>query len=162
MNADNKERIKAFVDKFFVIELKRLQEENFHHFSFILIGQAIETLGGFLDDKPLKARSQSMKRFNKCIRRLMPEYYSHINKDNFLYDKLRNQLVHSFSPSGSIYLTNRKKNTEGLRHLQKNNGKLVLVSEDLYEDLLRAINKFYKLLDENKVRVKNVAEIEYQ
>jgi len=103
-----------------------------------------------------------MKRFNKCIRRLMPEYYSHINKDNFLYDKLRNQLVHSFSPSGSIYLTNRKKNTEGLRHLQKNNGKLVLVSEDLYEDLLRAINKFYKLLDENKVRVKNVAEIEYQ
>ena len=161
MNDDKKERIKAFVNKFFVEELKRIQEHNFHHFSFILIGEAIETLGGLMDNKPLKAKAQSMKRFNKGIYSLMPRKYTLANDGNFLYDKLRNQMVHSFIPSASLILTCREQNTNNYKHLEMVDGKMVLVSEDFYEDLLHACKRLFYLLDTEKVKAKMIAEFEY-
>lgn len=161
MNDNKKERIKTFVNKFFVEELKRLQDENFHHFSFILIGEAIETLGGLMDNKPLKAKAQSMKRFNKAIYSLMPRKYTLANDDNFLYDKLRNQMVHSFIPSASLVLTCRKQNTNNYKHLETIEGKMVLISEDFYQDLLHACKRLFTLLDTEKVKAKMIAEFEY-
>lgn len=161
MNEEKKERIKAFVNKFFVQELDRLQKENFHHFSFILIGEAIETLGGLLDNKPLKAKAQSMKRFTKSIDVLMPRSYSVLNKDNFLYDKLRNQMVHSFIPSSSLILISRKNNPNNYKHLQIIEGRLVMISEDFYIDLVHACNRLFNLLDSEKIKPKMIAEFEY-
>ncbi len=161
MNADKKERIKAFINKFFVEELNRLQKENFHHFSFILIGEAIETLGGFIDNKPLKAKAQSMKRFTKGINVLMPRKYALVNTGNFLYDKLRNQMVHSFIPSASLILISRDRNPNNYKHLQEVEGRLVMISEDFYEDLIHACNRLFHLLDTEKVKAKQIAEFEY-
>jgi hypothetical protein len=161
MIEDKKERIKAFVNKFFVEELYRLQKENFHHFSFILIGEAIETLGGLLDNKPLKAKAQSMKRFTKSINVLMPRKYSVVNKDNYLYDKLRNQMVHSFIPSSSLILISNNNNPNNYTHLQEVEGKLVMISEDFYTDLVHACNRLFHLLDTEKIKAKMIAEFEY-
>ncbi|MGB0977011.1 MAG: hypothetical protein ACPGSG_08515, partial [Prolixibacteraceae bacterium] len=73
------EEQKAFVERLFVQEIGRLQKEGFTFFSFILMGQAIETLGAFLDKKPMKATGQSAKRFSKGLNWLMGDAYKVIN-----------------------------------------------------------------------------------
>jgi len=161
MNDEKTERIKTFVNKFFIEEIKRLQDNNFHHFSFILIGEAIETLGGLLDNKPLKAKAQSMKRFTKSINVLMPRSYSLANNNNFLYDKLRNQMVHSFIPSASLILTNEEKNTDNYKHLDIIDGKMVLISEVFYKDLVHACKRLIHLLETEKIKPKMLAEFAY-
>lgn len=161
MNNEKKERIKSFVNKIFVEEIRRLQDSNFHYFSFIIIGEAIETLGGLLDNKPIKAKAQSMKRFSKCIDVLMPKKYSIANSNNYLYDKLRNQMVHSFIPSSSLILTNRTNNIEQYKHLEFVDGKMVLISEDFYEDILYASKRLLYMLENEKIKPKSLADFNY-
>ncbi len=160
MNHEKKERIKSFISKFFIKEIKRLQQEEFYYFSFILIGQAIEGLGGFMDNKPLKARGQSFKRFTKAINILMPPKYRLINKNNFLYDKLRNQMTHSFIPSNTLLLLTKEKNINNYSHLDIIDKKLVLIAEDFQEDIITACNKLFYLLDNDKVRPKMIANFD--
>lgn len=161
MNDEKTERIRAFVNKFFIEEIKRLQDNGFHHFSFILIGEAIETLGGLMDSKPLKAKAQSMKRFTKGINVLMPRRYSIANNNNFLYDKLRNQMVHSFIPSASLILTSKEKNTNNYKHLEIVDGQMVLISEEFYKDLVHACNRLMHLLETEKIKPKMLADFDY-
>lgn len=160
MNINKTERIKAFVNKFFIQEIKRLQEEEFYYFSFILIGQAIEALGGLADNKPLKAKGQSFRRFTNAINGFMPPAYRLINKDNILYDKLRNQMTHSFIPSNALILTTRERNTRGYKHLQTVDRQIVLIAEDFYDDLLYACDKLFYLLDKGKIKPKMIADFE--
>ncbi len=160
MNHEKKERIKSFINKFFIEEIKRLQDNNFNYFSFILIGQAIEALGGLMDNKPLKARGQSFKRFTKSINSLMPPKYRLVNKDNVLYDKLRNQMTHSFIPSNSLMLITKEKNINNFNHLDTVDGKLVLIAEDFYHDMVQACNKLFYLLDTEKVKAKMIADFD--
>jgi hypothetical protein len=160
MNHEKKERIKSFINKFFIEEIKRLQDNEFYYFSFILIGQAIEALGGLMDNKPLKARGQSFKRFTKSINSLMPPKYRLVNKDNVLYDKLRNQMTHSFIPSNSLILITKEKNINNYNHLDTVDGKLVLIAEDFYQDIVQACNKLFYLLDTEKVKAKMIADFD--
>jgi len=160
MNHEKKERIKAFINKFFIEEIQRLQDNDFYYFSFILIGQAIETLGGLMDNKPLKARGQSFKRFTKAVNSLMPPKYRLVNKDNVLYDKLRNQMTHSFIPSNSLILITKEKNINNYNHLDTVDGKLVLIAEDFYQDMVQACNKLFYLLDTEKVKAKMIADFD--
>ena len=148
---------KEFIKRIFIDEIGRLQTEGFYFFSFIMIGQAIEALGCFLDNKPLKARAQSSKRFSKSLNILMGNHYRAVNKDHWLYDKLRNQLTHSFVPSKSLMLCCRNNKPEGLEHLQWYNDRLVLVAEDFYNDLVKACQKLFVMIDKGKVPIKKIA-----
>ncbi|RUT78674.1 hypothetical protein [Ancylomarina longa] len=151
------EQEKEFIKRIFIDEIGRLQQEGFYFFSFIIMGQAIEALGCFLDNKPLKARAQSSKRFSKALNILMGNSYRTVNKDHWLYDKLRNQLTHSFVPSKSLLLCSRENMPEGGEHLQYSEERLVLVAEEMYEDLIRACEKLFGMIDKGKVPLKNIA-----
>ena len=151
------EQEKEFISRIFIDEIGRLQKEGFYFFSFILMGQAIEALGCFLDNKPMKAKAQSSKRFSKGLNILMGNKYRIVNNAHWLYDKLRNQLTHSFVPSKSLYLLSRNKQTAELQHLQWHNDRLVLVAEDMYDDLKGACKHLFSMIDKDKVTLKNIA-----
>lgn len=150
------EQEKDFIRKIFIDEIGRLQKEGFHFFSFIMMGQAIEALGCFMDNKPLKARAQSSKRFSKSLNILMGNEYRKVNKDHWLYDRLRNQLTHSFVPSKSLLLCSRDTQPDA-DHLQWMDDRLVLVAEDMYEDLVKGCDKLFGMIDKGKVPLKKIA-----
>jgi len=151
------EQEKEFISRIFIDEIGRLQKEGFYFFSFILMGQAIEALGCFLDNKPMKAKAQSSKRFSKALNILMGNKYRVVNNDHWLYDRLRNQLTHSFVPSKSLHLISRDKQTDELNHLEWHNDRLVLVAEDMYDDLKGACKHLFSMIDKGKVPLKNIA-----
>lgn len=151
------EQEKEFIKRIFIDEIGRLQKEEFYFFSFVMIGQAIEALGCFLDNKPMKARAQSSKRFSKSLNILMGNQYRAVNKDHWLYDRLRNQLTHSFVPSKALLLCNRNNQPQGTEHLQWVDDRLLLVAEDFYDDLVKACEKLFTMIDKGKVPLKNIA-----
>ncbi|QZE13679.1 hypothetical protein K4L44_14065 [Halosquirtibacter laminarini] len=153
------EQQKAFVQKFFIDEIGRLQQEKFTFFSFILMGQAIETLGAFLDKKPMKATGQSAKRFSKGLNWLLGDRYKIINKDHWLFLKFRNQLTHSFIPSNELLLISETQLEEGVNHLGLYEGKRVLVAEQMYKDLTKGCHKLFWMLDKGRITPTRVGTI---
>ena len=58
------ERIEHFIREVIVDEITKLQGVGLSYMQFVIMGQAIEVLGSFLDNKPMKAKGQSAKRFS--------------------------------------------------------------------------------------------------
>ncbi|GAH38072.1 unnamed protein product [marine sediment metagenome] len=138
MNTENSLSAKEFIQKIFIEETKRLVDAGSYHFAFVIMAQGIETLGSFLDSKPLKAREQSKLRFSHAINRLMPVKYAKLNNNHVLYDQLRASLAHTFTTSRQIYLTAKENPEYGNKHLQEIDEKLILVVEDFYKDFKKA------------------------
>ena len=138
MNTENNLSAKDFIQKVFIEETKRIVDAKSYHFAFVIMAQALETLGSFLDSKPLKAREQSKLRFSHAINRLMPVKYAKLNNNHILYDQLRASLAHTFTTSRQIYLTAKENPEHGNKHLQEVDGKLILVAEDFYKDFKKA------------------------
>lgn len=131
----------TFFTESIIPEIKRLQQERFLIPSFVMMMQAIEYLGGVLDGKPLKAREQSKKRFSIAINKLFDSRYQYHNRNNELYDHLRNHLMHAFSP-GSYFSLCMAGESESHLHLQKNDeGQVVVVAEELLKDIGNAAAK---------------------
>ena len=125
----------------------------------MIIGQGIEALGCFLDKKPLKARNQSFIRFSNSINKLMGQKYRNVNFNNWLYDKLRSQMTHTFVPSKELLLTCRKNLKPNESHLKKSDERLVLVAEDFYLDFVKGCNKLFDMMDQNLVTIKRIADL---
>jgi len=121
------------------------------------MAQAIETMGAFADNKPMKAKGQGSKRFSKALNLFLGKKYRAFNEDHWLFDKLRNQLTHSFVPSKSLFLTNEKAKKENMEHLTVYEGRLVLVAEDLYSDLVNGCNRLFSMIDQGKIKCKKMA-----
>lgn len=149
--------IEEFLDKVMVQELGKLQSINLTYMQFVLMGQAIEVLGSFLDNKPMKAKGQSARRFSQGVNYLFGGRYRLLNTDFMLYDKLRNQMTHTFIPSGDLLLLGNRDSEGKYRHLEYCDGKLVLVGEVFYEDICAACRRLVRLLKEGKVKAKNIA-----
>lgn len=147
------EQIK-FVDNVIVEQISSMQSSGLYLHSFILIAQAIEVMGGLLDQKPVKATSQSMKRFSKGLNLFMGAKYRVHNQDHNLYKIFRSQLAHSFIPSSRLHLTTKK---SGLDHLSTSDGKLVFVAEDLLNDLICGVERFKKMLTAGEIRPKAIS-----
>ena len=58
------ERIEHFIREVVVDEITKLQGVGLSYMQFVIMGQAIEVLGSFLDNKPMKAKGQSAKRIS--------------------------------------------------------------------------------------------------
>lgn len=154
------ERIENFVESVIKSELKQVVETNALFMKFVLFGQTIEVLGSLLDNKPMKAKGQSAKRFNHAINSLFGGDYRVHNSNYFLYDKLRNQMTHSFIPGGDIELYNSRTETHK-QHLTKENGILVMIADDFYYDIVKACDRLLYLIKVGKVKAKNIA-FEYE
>lgn len=153
---NNKLSSKEFIQKVFIGEISKMIDNGSCHFAFVIMVQALETLGSFLDSKPLKARDQSRLRFSHAINRLMPLKYAKLNDNHLLYDQLRASLAHTFTSSRHIFLTSRSSEKNGNKHLEKINDKLVLVAEDFYDDFKKACNRLMDGMEKGIIPEKKV------
>lgn len=153
---DQIRRIEAFIEKIIKGELGEVIKSDALNMKFVLIGQTIEVLGALLDNKPMKAKSQSARRFNHAINSLFGGEYRVQNSDYYLYDKLRNQMTHSFIPGGDIELYSRASDTIK-HHMKKENGILVMIADNFYADIVEASNRLLHLIKVGKVKAKNIA-----
>jgi hypothetical protein len=156
MNTENNLSAKDFIQKVFIEETGRLVDAGFYHFAFVIMTQGLETLGSFLDSKPLKAREQSKLRFSHAINRLMPKEYSKLNNNHKLYDQLRASLAHTFTASRQTYLTSKANPELGKKHLQEIDGKLILVVEDFVEDFKKACDRLLDGMDKGIISEKKI------
>jgi len=63
------ERIEHFIREVVVNEIAKLQGVGLSYMQFVIMGQAIEVLGSFLDNNPMKAKGQSAKRFSLGVKK---------------------------------------------------------------------------------------------
>ena len=151
------ERSEHFLREVVEKEIAKLQDVGLSYMQFVIMGQAIEVLGSFLDNKPMKAKGQSAKRFSLAVKKLFGGRYRQLNDNSFLYDKLRNQMTHTFIPGGDLILLNQSEKINGYKHLQMTNGKLVLISEIFYEDICKACERLLEALKSGVLPPKNIA-----
>jgi hypothetical protein len=151
------ERIERFLHDVVIVELSKMQGIGLSYMPFVVMGQAIEVLGSFLDQKPMKAKDQSARRFSLCVNKLLGGRYRLLNDKNRLYDILRNQMTHTFLPGKNLLLLNRTENHKGYRHLEQVGERLVLISEDFHEDLCRAVERLCVALKERRLKSKTIS-----
>ena len=120
------------------------------------MSQALETLGSFLDSKPLKARDQSKLRFSHAMNKLMPIKYARLNDNHLLYDQLRASMAHTFTTSRQIILSSRSSKEFGKMHLQKQDDKLILIAEDFYEDFKKACLRLIEGMEKGIISDKKI------
>lgn len=156
-NSEQIERIGTFLNEVIINEIGKMQGMGLSYMQFVIMGQAIEVLGSFLDNKPMKAKGQSAKRFSYSVNRLFGGRYRLLNDKEFLYDKLRNQMTHTFLPGGDMILLSQQDNTEGLKHLEIKDKKLIMISEVFYNDICQACERLLDQLKEGRLQPKNIA-----
>jgi hypothetical protein len=156
MNNENILSAKEFIQKVFIEETARLVDAGFYHFAFVIMAQGLETLGSFLDSKPLKARDQSKLRFSHAINRLMPKEYSQFNNNHRLYDQLRASLAHTFTTSRSLLLSSNDNPEFGKKHLHEKDEKLILVAENFYNDFKKACLRLVDGMDKGIISDKKI------
>lgn len=161
MDTENNLSAKDFIQKVFIDDLKRLIDAQLYHFAFVIMAQGLETLGSFLDSKPLKARDQSKLRFSHAINRLMPREYATWNNNHRLYDQLRASLAHTFTTSKYLILTSENDSTLGKKHLIELDGQLVLVAEKFYTDFKKACLRLFDGMDKRIITEKKINESFY-
>ncbi len=144
-----------FIKKEILDEIARLQDNGFHYLSVYVISMAIEFVGSFLDSKPFRARQQSKQRFSNAINNLFPPSYHRLNHNDWLYNKLRNHLAHSFMPSSWIVIASKKENPN-LVHLSLKEKKTVFIAEDFYQDFESACNILFRLMESGKIKPKKI------
>lgn len=156
-NEDQIRQIELFLEKVVIQELGKLQQAGLSYMPFVLMGQAIEVLGGFLDQKPMKAKGQSARRFANGVNYLFGGRYRLLNDKFFLYDKLRNQMTHSFIPGSDLLLLSRAEDSGSCVHLEYKEGKLVLIAEVFYQDICKACERLIAGLKAGRIKPKNIA-----
>ena len=150
-------RIEYFLRNVMIKELSKVVELELSYMQFVIMGQAVEVLGSFLDTKPMKAKGQSAKRFASGVTKLFGGRYRLLNENYYLYDKLRNQMTHTFIPGSDLILLNQADNKNGYKHLQIVEGKLVLISEVFNEDIHKASERLLEAIKNGVLSPKNIA-----
>lgn len=149
-------RTKSFLERVILEELDKLMASGVSYMGFVIMGQVIEVLGSFLDSKPMKAKGQSFFRFSKAVDCLFGGRYRVLNRKGWLYDKLRNQMVHTFIPSEDLLIFKDGKAAGGYVHLEEADGKIVLIADSFRKDIERACARLLQLLEEGKLKPKNI------
>lgn len=149
---------KEFIQRVFIDDVKKMMDSDLYHLAFVVMAQGIETLGSFLDSKPLKAKDQSKLRFSHAINKLMPKEYRSLNDNHKLYDQLRASLAHTFTTSRHIILTSTSNSEFRKLHLKYSDEKLVLVAEKFYEDFKKACLRLFDGMDKGIIHEKKINE----
>ena len=136
-------------------ESYKLKEAAFIFPTFLLVSQGIETLGAFLDNKPIAVKAQSKKRFHLAIAKLFPQEYQDLTEDDWLYKQLRCNLSHMCSGGGFIVFSSQKENL-GF-HLELINGKRLFLMEVFVQDFQKACNTLIEQLKKGELKQKAMA-----
>lgn len=154
--------ISDFIRKVLIDEFKEIQQDEGHpYISFSLICQGIEFLGACLDSEPFSAKGLSAPRFRKAIYDLFPTSYRKFNqgtgKPFDLYENLRCSLVHVILPGSQLELIRRAEKVKfSANHLEvkeiRGANRLVLVSEDLFEDYEKACQEIIARISDGRLR----------
>ena len=124
-----------------VPQIRQLQNQRFYLPSYIMMMQCVEFLGAIIDKKPLKAREQSKKRFSLALKKLFDSPYHYYNRNNEIYDKLRNHLLHTFS-IGNYFEIMPASEAGDNKHLTKSNdGRIILIAEEMLRDIEKAASR---------------------
>jgi hypothetical protein len=155
-------RISNFIQKVLVEELREIQQDEGHHYiSFSLICQGIEFLGACLDSEPFSAKGRSAARFRRAVYDLFPASYRPFNQGTGrpfdLYENLRCGLLHVISPESPIELIQQsEKKKFAVNHLEvkeiRGIDRLVLVSEDLFDDYEKACKEIITRIRDGRLR----------
>jgi len=151
-----------FIQKVLIDEFKEIQHDEGHpYILFSLICQGIEFLGACLDSEPFSAKGLSAPRFRKAIYDLFPTSYRKFNqgtgKPFDLYENLRCSLMHVILPGSQLELIRRAEKAKiSGNHLEvkeiRGINRLVLVSEDLFEDYERACQEIIARISDGRLR----------
>jgi len=151
-------KILDFIQTVLIDEFKRIQQDEDHHYiSFSLICQGIEFLGACLDSEPFSAKGLSAARFRRAIYDLFPTSYHKFNQGSGrpfdLYENLRCGLLYVILPGLPLELIRRsEKEKFNANHLEvmeiRGIHRLVLVSEDLFEDYEKACQEIITRIGE--------------
>ena len=148
-------RNEYFIKQRLIDESQNLLDAEFYFPVFLLISQGIETLGCFLDKKPLGAKSQSKKRFHLAIYQLFENKYQELTDRGWLYKQFRCNMSHLTTSGGFIILASRKENKGA--HLEVINGQRLFVVENLVEDFHKACQTLILHLGKGEIKQKQMA-----
>jgi hypothetical protein len=100
-------RNEEFIQDRLLNESEKLLEAGFVFPTFLLVSQGIETLGAFMDKKPIAVKAQSKKRFHLAIAQLFPQEYQDLTTNDWLYKQLRCNLSHMCSTGAFIMFSSQ-------------------------------------------------------
>ena len=133
--------------------LHKMHDNNLEHISCLIMAQTIELLGAYLDNKPMRSKGQSAKRFALAIDKLFPVEYSRLNHNNHLYFQLRTNYVHMLLPTNKLRIVLDDSKT---LHLNKQDGVLCIVPSELLIHVSDAISKIATMLETGKIKPKKI------
>jgi hypothetical protein len=141
-----------FLRKDILGNVEKMYDAGLEKYACLIMAQGIEVLGAYLDDKPMRAKAQSAKRFSLAIYKLFGDKYLHINKRNRLYYQLRANFIHMLLPTNSLKFADNEK-----LHLSEKDGVILIVPSVLLRDFSRAINKIVSMLQNEALKPKKVS-----
>jgi len=151
-----------FIQEVLIDEFRKIQEDEGHHYlSAILVCQGIEFLGACLDSEPFSAKGLSAPRFRRAIYDLFPTSYHKFNQGSGkpfdLYENLRCSLFHVILPGSRLEFIRRSENPKlNAHHLEvreiRGMSRLVLVSEDLFDDYEKACEEIITRIREGRLK----------
>ena len=147
---DRIKTLNGFLDNVVLGDLsKMIHKCELHYLGFSIMGSVIELLGAVHDKKDFHEERQGGKRFRAAIRKLeaFKAYRSFIGgkrDPHDLYAHMRSGMAHVVLCGKGVAFTQRTDKVDGVSHLQVKSfsdgtTRLILVSEDLYEDIRKAV-----------------------
>ncbi len=146
---------KQFIERFLIKEVESLLRHEQYYPILVYTSIGIETLGAIIDSKPIRAREQSKFRFASALFHLFPNQYGFVNKQNFLYDALRNHSAHNLLPSSKLLIVNKKNKT--VRHLDQSREQTTIIIDYLAKDFIEACHLAIDKIDKGEVKMKQIA-----
>ena len=151
-----------FIQRVLMEEFRNLQRDGEHDtISLSLLCQGIVFLGACLDSEPFSAKGLSAPRFRKAVYDLFPASYHPFNQGSGrrydLYENLRSSLFHIILTGSYLELIRRSQKAErNVHHLEvkeiRGMNRLVLVSEDLFEDYEEACKEIIARIRDGRLK----------
>lgn len=136
-----------FIRTVLINNVQGLIDTGFDYLAFVIIGQGIEMLGSFFDDKPFDHYEYGLpkKRFTKGITLMDAKYQS---LETFLWENLRCGLAHQLKPKREITLTSHRSGAPDIANLYKGDktNLTYLVVDTLFKDFKVACEKVIECL----------------
>lgn len=135
-----------FIKTVLINNVQKLIDNKFNYFAFVIIGQGIEVLGSFYDDKPFDFYERRLPkiRFKRGLKLMENIKYQEL--DNFLWSNFRCALVHQLKIKKEITLTSYQDGANDGVHLKKGDKSNLtyLVVDTLFKDFKEACEKVIK------------------
>ncbi len=155
-------KISDFIQKLLIDEFKEIQQDEGHlYVSFSLICHGIEFLGACLDSDAFSSKGLGAPRFRRAVWDLFPTSYHEFNQGSGkpfdLYENLRCGLLQVILPGSRLELIRRSEKAKlHASHLDVTEiggmKRLVLVSEDLFDDYEKACEEIIARIIDGRLR----------